>query len=584
MRPLVALLVALSALLASAGDAARPRLPGKIVFASERGSTLENSELYSIGVDGSRRRALTRNQGRADRGRWSPDGRLLAYVSERLQRGRQLLRSLYLMRPDGGQRRLTSPNLVVDEFDVPNWSPDGGKLAFAASRGSRRGIWTIGKDGRGLRLVARDGAAPAWSTRGDRIAFVRFGRIFTVRAAGGAVRRLTRGPYDGSPAWSPDGRRIAFVRSDANGMSQAVQVLSAKGGPLRRILGSAEDISELQWSPDGRRLLFTATSFVSVARIRDRAVTRLRRGEWPTWSPDGRRIAFTWLSGLYVMNPNGKSVRRVRSERGLEFWGGPAWSPDGKTLVYSLTLLKSDLEIYVIDADGSRLRQLTHNSVGDWGPAWSPTRRRIAFVRRGAIWLIGADGSGARRLVAGTEPSWSPQGSQLVYTRGGSVFIVGLGGGAPIRLVEGHSPAWSPRGGEIAFVRGLRLLAIDPRSKAERTIADDASACPGSTYEASLYGPDWSPDGTRLVYAIACDDGRFTSVSAVVVRADGGDSRNLELDNLVDSRLAWSPDGLRVAFASEDNLRRIGTARLDGTGRTTVVADPAGAAYLDPDW
>lgn len=161
MRALVALFLALSAALAAAGDAARPRVAGKIVFVSERGSTLENSELYSVGVDGSRRRALTRNPGGADhRARWSPDGTFLACVSERLERGRQV-RGLYLMRPDGRQRRLTPLNLVVDDFDQPSWSFDGGRIAFAAQRGSRGGIWTIRRDGRALRLVASNGAAPA---------------------------------------------------------------------------------------------------------------------------------------------------------------------------------------------------------------------------------------------------------------------------------------------------------------------------------------------------------------------------------------------------------------------------------------
>jgi Tol biopolymer transport system component len=586
VRRLVALGLSLAAALAAAGDAARPRLAGQIVFASERGSTIENSELYSVPVDGSRRRALSPNPGGADGGaQWSPDGKLIAYSSDRLE-GARHIRGLYVMRADGqGRRRLTPRDLVAPrDFEAPSWSPDGEMLAFSGERGSRRGIWVVRADGTRLRLVASKGFRPRWSPRGNRIAFADLGRIYVVPARGGAVRRLTRGPYDSDPAWSPDGRTIAFVRSDANGGSQVLQIVSGRGGPLRAMSAGIEDMTDLQWSPDGLRILFGASEHLYVVRVRDRARRLLRRGEWPAWSPDGRRIAFTFGAGLYVMKADGRGVKRVRNERGFEFWGGPAWSPDGRTLIYATVRAETDLEIFVVNADGARIRRLTNNSVHDSQPAWSPARRRVAFVRRGVIWLMDADGSGPRRLVTGTEPTWSPSGSQLAYTRSGSVQVVSVrGGGAPSLLVEGRSPAWSPRGTEIAFVRGLRLMALDVRSKAERTVFDGASSCPQRS-EASIYAPDWSPDGGRLLYPIACDEGRFFWVSAHTVQPDGGGHATLKLDNLAPSRLAWSPDGSRVAFVAENGTVRIATAKLDGTGRTTVVRDTAGAAYLDLDW
>jgi Tol biopolymer transport system component len=339
-----------------------------------------------------------------------------------------------------------------------------------------------------------------------------------------------------------------------------------------------------QWSPSGRLIAFEARSSVFVVRVRGRAVSRLRRtGDWPAWSPDGRHIAFTAGSSVYVMNADGSLVRRVRSERGFEFGDGPVWSPDGSTLVYSLTLLQSDFEIFMVGADGSGLRQLTRNSVRDWMPAWSPRRRKIAFVRRGAVWVMGADGTQQHRLFPGSEPSWSPDGTQLVFTGPRGVSIRALSHGPARRVATGFSPAWSPVGGEIAFVRDSRVFAVDLATGSERTIADVSTICPPGN-ETSIAGPDWSPEGSKLVFAVVCDDGRFASTSAEIVSADGNGFRTVPIDGLDTARLAWSPGGTRVAFVAESERLRIGTSKLDGTGRTVVVRDESGAAYLDLDW
>jgi TolB protein len=283
------------------------------------------------------------------------------------------------------------------------------------------------------------------------------------------------------------------------------------------------------------------------------------------------------------MNADGSRAQRVLTQRGLEFSDGPVWSPDGMTLVYAATLIETDFEIFAARADGSRLRQLTRNSVQDGMPAWSPARRRIAFVRGGAIWLMAADGTDRRRLFAGSQPSWSPNGLKLAFTQAGAINTRRVSGGPATPVAQGNSPAWSPSGPEIALVRGTSLLAVDSETKAERTIVDVARACVEGS-EVSIAGPDWSPDGRRLVFAVVCDDGRFASTSAGIVHADGSGLRWLQSNDLAPTRLAWSPDGARLAFVAESESRRIGTVKLDETGQTTVVRGDGGAAYLDPDW
>lgn len=586
MRRLLLVLVALSAVTATTGDAA-PRVPGRIVFASERGSTLENSSIYSVRVDGSGHRALVRNPaGGAGGATWSPDGKLLAFWSEGSAPG-DTSRGLFLMTARGLlTRRLTPRGLVASrDSDAPSWSPDGRRIAFSGERRSQRGIWAVDSDGTHLRFLARDGFAPVWSPTGSSVAFGS-GRILVVPARGGKVRRLTSGPFDSSPAWSPDGRSIAFVRSDSNGVVQSVDLVSATGGRHRRLFrGRDVDIGRTpQWSPSGQLIAFEAGSGVYVVRVRDGAVSRLRRtGDWPTWSPDGRHIAFTSGSGVYVMNADGSRVRGVRTERGFEFSDGPAWSPDGSTLVYSLTQLQSDFEIFTIRADGSGLRQLTRNSVQDWMPVWSSRRQKIAFVRRKAIWVMAADGSGQRRLFRGLQPSWSPDGTQLAFSGDSGVSIRPVSHGPARQVAAGFSPAWSPAGAEIAFVRGAALFAVDLATGVERTIADASTICPPGN-ETSLSVPDWSPDASQLVFAVVCDDGRFASTSAEIVSADGTGLETLPIDGLDTARLAWSPNGKRVAFVADGVRLRIGTTRVDGSDRTAVVRDESGAAYLDLDW
>ena len=239
--------------------------------------------------DGSGRRALAPNPSGPDGGaRWSPDGTHVAFWSERAVAGR-LVRGLYLMRADGHgpapahAAQARSPK----RLRAADWSPDGASIAFSAEKGSRRGIWAIRSDGTRLRFLASGGFGPLWSPRGDRIAFSDGSRIEVVPAAGGAVRRLTRGPNDTSPAWSPDGRTIAFVRSDANG-DRSRSSSRPPGGRSRRLFGGTRDVTMAE-TPNGRPRgghPVGGEGGVYVVRVGHRRARRLRRrGDWPTWSP-----------------------------------------------------------------------------------------------------------------------------------------------------------------------------------------------------------------------------------------------------------------------------------------------------------
>jgi TolB protein len=241
--------------------------------------------------------------------------------------------------------------------------------------------------------------------------------IYVMNADGSRKRNLTRDrASDDLPTWSPDGRRIAFLHGRGRGRGQ-LYVVNADGSGLRslgRIAGPALYASHLVWSPDGRTIYF-GRHLVSADGSGSRRLPYIPLTA--VWSPDGRQIAF--VRGLpvrrkfggpvgrnheiYVMNADGSGSRRLTHNRAYD--GEPAWSPDGRKIAFHSTkTIGGNREIYVMNADGSGKRNLTRNPARDSRPSWSPDGRSIAFVsdRDGRLeaHVMNADGSGQRSLTS----------------------------------------------------------------------------------------------------------------------------------------------------------------------------------------
>ena len=149
---------------------------------------------------------------------------------------------------------------------------------------------------------------------------------------------------DLSPAWSPDGRWIAYYHEDYSNDTSYPTGLYI-----------------IDTSGNNRRLL-----------IRGYA-------DSPDWSPDGKWIAFR-VGAIYAVSFEGDSIRRITPFT-AHF---PGWSPDGKKIVFDTRYQHPDdgNVIWIIDADGTNLRDISQRGVGEWRtPHWSPDGLRIVHLR-----------------------------------------------------------------------------------------------------------------------------------------------------------------------------------------------------------
>jgi hypothetical protein len=203
------------------------------------------------------------------------------------------------------------------------------------------------------------------------------------------------------------------------------------------------------WSPDAARIAVTdGYNIYVIPSTGGNAIplTSATEATEPAWSPDGGQIAFVrWTSGpweLGVMNPDGSGVRTLSNRVGgnndpSRNVAHPAWSPDSARIAFTCEIDLNNLDLCVINRDGTGLVRLTNHPAADWSPVWSPDGTRIAFStdRFGGgnvLALMNSDGSGVSQLgasIRGWPGSWSPDGAQIAFTTGGDP--VELCGGTP---------------------------------------------------------------------------------------------------------------------------------------------------------
>lgn len=229
----------------------------------------------------------------------------------------------------------------------------------------------------------------------------------------------------------------------------------------------------------------------------------------PRWSADGRRLVFscrpTLQQGICTMNADGSDLRLVTSKKG-QVPGD--WSPDGTAIALDWYKPSTGRQVYVMSADGSRIRRLTSEGIFNEAPSWSPDGASIAYSAAGKLVVMNADGTDPRvvtdppRGLADSWPDWSPDGKKLVFVRfpgidgvPGDVLTVNVWTGATRNLTRSAdrddvSPAWAPDGSRIVFASALGdsarydIYVMDPDGGQLQGLTDDARPD---------LGPHWQP-------------------------------------------------------------------------------------------
>ena len=290
------------------------------------------------------------------------------------------------------------------------------------------------------------------------------------------IRQLTNGGENAEAYFSLDGRRLIFQSTRDGRTCDQQYVMNIDGSHVRRVSNGIGKTTCGYFMKGDRSVLFASSAALEkdcpprpdaskgyvwrldpfdlyTARADGSRLRRLTHfGVYTAegvLSPDGKKIVFTSLRNgdldIYVMNVDGSGLRQLTNQIGYD--GGPWWSPDGKRIVYRANhpqtaaemasykdllaqrlVRPNKMDLWIMNADGSDQRQITHLGAASFGPSWTAGGKKIIFSsnhhtdpKRGNfdLFLVGPDGTGLEQVTTSSTfdgfPMFSPDGMKLVW-------------------------------------------------------------------------------------------------------------------------------------------------------------------------
>jgi tricorn protease len=467
--------------------------------------------------------------------------------------------------------------------------------------------------------------------RGDLIAFVYAGDIWTVPSVGGTARRLTSHPgLELFPKISPDGRWIAF--SGEYGGTRQVFVIPVEGGEPRQLTYYNDvgplpprggwDNTVMGWTPDGKSVLFRSNRVAQSNRLSRPYLISVDGGtEQPlpitesgsaSFSPDGERLAFTPITNEF------RGWKRYRGGQSPDVWiydlarntseqitntraqdMVPVWLGD---TVYYLSDRDWTMNLFAYNTRTKKTRKVTNHT--DYDVLWpSGSGEELVFEAGGYVYRLNADSGKEERVlikVYGDFPdtvpyfknvkanieyySLSPAGVRALFSARGDIFTAPAKEGEVRNLTDSQgvretAPAWSPDGRWVAYLSdrsGEYEIYVRPGDGTgqERRVTTD-----GDIWRFPL---QWSPDSTMIAYGDKKQRLRFVNVMS-------GATTDVDRSNTNDiTSYTWAPDSRWIAYTKlGDNqfseiwvysIESRRAQRLTGgmTSDTEPVFDPKG--------
>ncbi len=520
-----------------------------------------------------------------DEGTWlsldvSPDGQRIIF---------DLLGDLYEIPIAGGDAKAITSGLAWDM--QPRYSPDGRFIAFTSDRGGGDNIWVMNRDGTEIRQVTKESFrllnSPAWAPDGEFIVAQKHftskrslgsGEMWLYHRTGGDGLQMTKKPNEqknvGEPVFSPDGKYLYYsldatpgdtfeYDKDSNAGIYAIDRLNRETGEIDRLIGGPGGACRPTPSPDGELMAY-------VRRIRGESVLYVQEldsgQEWPVCRELERDMQETWaVHGVYPTM---------------------AWTPDSKSVVFyargkirRVTVEPGDAEVIPFRVKDTRTVQTAVRFPVEVAPAefearmlrWvtvSPDGRKVVYEALGKLYVRNLPDGEPQRLTRQDDhqelyPSWSPDSQSVVYTTWSDEQLgeVRITAGAPggrgrtITDTPGHyvEPVFTPDGRTVVY-RRIGGGYIRSRLWQREPGVYRVSTTGGESHRITRRGeqPHFGAEPDRVFLVQVSSEGGKDRRALTSMTLDGAEQRtHLFSENAVEYRV--SPDGRWVGFVEGFN-------------------------------